>query len=411
VIRLSSSSSPSTSTTSITRTTAISTTTITTTEAYRNFIHSLKSPKTRFEYIRSLRYYMAWLKLDVLSDNSSSSYDKLLQKDPKLITSDIIEFIIYLKDRRKLSPATVTTYISAIRHFYDMNDIDQLKWKKINSFKGEYYNVVEDRPYTREEVKVLVDRADLRNRAIILLMSSSGLRLGAIPELKIKDLTPIDKYSIYQVTVYRKSKSKYITFCTPEARKQIDDYIKWRVSVGEKIKPESPLFRRTFDRNDLLQARNPQPLRLGTLNWILNTLLYSTGVRTTAKVEEKTTNDNNDNDDNNSSNKRRRRDIMQAHGFRKFFDTTCTTAGMNPVYTEMLMGHNLGLKSRYAKPTPTDLLEGNDKNLGYTTIMDHLTINEENRLRRQVETLRVEKSQIEELAQTIAEVKSKLGLV
>jgi hypothetical protein len=214
-------------------------------------------------------------------------------------------------------------------------------------------------------------------------MSSSGLRLGAIPELKIKDLTPIDKYSIYQVTVYRKSKSKYITFCTPEARKQIDDYIRWRESIGEKIKPESPLFRRTFDRNDLLQARNPRPLRLGTLNWILNTLLYSTGVRTTAIVEEKTTNDNN-NDNNNNSNNRRRRDIMQAHGFRKFFDTTCTTAGMNPVYTELLMGHNLGLKSRYAKPTPTDLLEGNDKNLGYISAIDALTVNDENRLRRQI---------------------------
>jgi hypothetical protein len=49
-----------------------------------------------------------------------------------------------------------------------MNDIgDQLKWKKINSFKGEYYNTTEDRPYSREEIKILVDRAELRNKAII----------------------------------------------------------------------------------------------------------------------------------------------------------------------------------------------------------------------------------------------------
>jgi hypothetical protein len=57
-----------------------------------------------------------------------------------------------------------------------MNDIgDQLKWKKINSFKGEYYNTTEDRPYSREEIKILVDRAELRNKAIIFLMSSAGL--------------------------------------------------------------------------------------------------------------------------------------------------------------------------------------------------------------------------------------------
>ena len=47
--------------------------------------------------------------------------------------------------------------------------------------------MVEDRPYTREEIKLLVDRSNLRNKAIILLMASSGLRIGAIPELRFRD--------------------------------------------------------------------------------------------------------------------------------------------------------------------------------------------------------------------------------
>ena len=42
--------------------------------AYRNFMHSLRSPKTRSEYVRSLHYYMAWLKMDVLRDDDN--YDK-----------------------------------------------------------------------------------------------------------------------------------------------------------------------------------------------------------------------------------------------------------------------------------------------------------------------------------------------
>jgi integrase len=232
--------------------------------AYGNFMHSLRSPKTRSEYVCSLHYYMAWLKMDVLRDDDN--YDKLLRKDPKLITSDIIGFILYLKDNKKLSPATISAYIAALRHFYNMNDMEDLKWKKINSFKGEYYNVTEDRPYSRDEIKILVDCTDLRNKAIILLMSSSGLRIEAIPDLKVGDLAPIDKYNLYQITVYKKSKSRYITFCTPETRTQIENYIKWRMSVGEKIGPESPLFRKTFDRDDLLQARNPKPLKLGTFN-------------------------------------------------------------------------------------------------------------------------------------------------
>jgi hypothetical protein len=150
-----------------------STTTTTTTassssSAYRNFIFSIKSPKTRLEYTCLLRYFMAWLKMDVLNDDNYNNYEKLLHKDPKLITSDIIDFIIYLKYKKRLSPASVSSHIAALHHFYDMNDIgDQLKWKKINSFKGEYYNTTEDRPYSREEIKILVDRAELRNKAII----------------------------------------------------------------------------------------------------------------------------------------------------------------------------------------------------------------------------------------------------
>jgi hypothetical protein len=92
-----------------------------------------------------------------------------------------------------------------------------------------------------------------------------------------------------------------------------------------------------------------------------------------------------------------RTEIMQAHGLRKFFDTTCTNAGMNPVYTETLIGHNLGLKGKYTKLSPSDLLEGNDKNLGYASMIDVLTINDENRLRKQVEYLKIEKSEIEKL--------------
>jgi hypothetical protein len=42
--------------------------------------------------------------------------------------------------------------------------------------------------------------------------------------------------------------------------------------------------------------------------------------------------------------------------------------------------------------------------------MEHLIICEENRLKRQVETLKVEKSKLDELAQTVAEVKAQLGL-
>ena len=59
---------------------------------------------------------------------------------------------------------------------------------------------------------------DIRVKVIITLLSRSGLRHGAINLLKLQDLKKIEKYNIYQITAYRKSKKfRYYTFTTPEA--------------------------------------------------------------------------------------------------------------------------------------------------------------------------------------------------
>jgi site-specific recombinase XerD len=47
------------------------------------------------------------------------NYDKLLDKDPKLIQMDIIDFIKYLRSKN-LSYATISSYVSAINKFYNM---------------------------------------------------------------------------------------------------------------------------------------------------------------------------------------------------------------------------------------------------------------------------------------------------
>jgi hypothetical protein len=56
----------------------------------------------------------------------------------------------------------------------------------------------------------------------LLLMSSSGMRVGALSLLKIRNLEKIDKYSLYKITVYENEYEEYVTFCTPECAKAID---------------------------------------------------------------------------------------------------------------------------------------------------------------------------------------------
>jgi integrase len=87
-----------------------------------------------------------------------------------------------------------------------MNDII-IKWKKLKKFKAKHYAVVEDKPYTREQIKIMVDAAPLRDKCIVLVMCSAGLLRGAIPHLRIRDLQKIEKYTLYKINVYKKGKN------------------------------------------------------------------------------------------------------------------------------------------------------------------------------------------------------------
>ncbi|HEY1248212.1 MAG TPA: site-specific integrase, partial [Nitrososphaera sp.] len=230
-------------------------------------------------------------------------------------------------------------------------------------FKAKHYNIIEDKPYTREQIKKLVDYAQIRDKCIVLLMCSAGLRRGALASLRIRDLTKIDKYSLFRINVYKKEQEQYVTFCTPECASYIDQYLEWRQRLGERLKPNSPLFRIAFDT--ITEVNVPKPFTTKGISNIVYKLLDRTGVRPPSETGQRT-------------------ELMQCHGLRKFFKTTCINAGMNPLYSEYLMGHRSGLTKSYFKPTDQELLEGNDKALGYVAAINDLTIDDKHRLAKKL---------------------------
>lgn len=229
---------------------------------YHNFINTCRSPVTRKHYVKSLEYFMRCLKID--------NCDKLLELDPKLLQMNICDYIVFMRSKN-LAHQSIAAYVSAIRKFYDMNDIITLNWKKIHSFEPEPEQRSEDRPYTHQEIATLLSKASPRDRAIILLMASTGVRVGAIAyPLQLKDLQPIDKYLIYRITIYRKSPSRYYGFCSPEARKEIDSYLDWRRRLGEHLKDDSPVFRKSFDA---FKIQKPIPVTVSSVSWTIASLL------------------------------------------------------------------------------------------------------------------------------------------
>jgi integrase len=250
---------------------------------------------------------------------------------------------------------------------------------------------MKDRAYTTEEIRQLLAKADERIRVVVLLLASTGMRIGAIPDLKMKHLTKVEDHSLYQITAYENTREEYYCFCSPECANAIDSYVAYRERYYEKISAESPLIREQFDRDNPDKARNPRHLSLDALGFLIREMLLASGIQ---KVEHLT---------ETMTNGRPRKEVKASHGFRKFVTTNMIRAKVNPEAREMLLGHSIGLSNSYYRPDASEIL------MEYLKAVDLLTINEENRLRRKVQILEIKADKIEELQQTIDDVKHKLG--
>jgi integrase len=355
-------------------------------EKIKLFEECIKSKVTKKLYIFYLRKYM---------DHIGSKFNSLLEdEDPKKIEQSIIDYIILLKKTK--SYAAVHNYVSPVIAFYKINDII-LNVDKIARFMPEQRKSKKDREYKHEEISKVLEFADERMRTIILLLASTGMRIGAIPSLRLSNLEKfeieIENSKIYKITVYENDKEEYFTFCTSECAKAIDEYLEMRSRYGEKINGDTPLIREQFDIRDPFAISRPVKILSKTLTTKLTELAIRSGLR----KKQILTLEENEKHLGSSF----RKDVMIAHGFRKFFTTQLVNSKVNPEIREMLLGHTIGLTSCYYKPSLDDFI------IEFQKAVNNLTINEEYKLRMKVRKLEIEKSQLEKLAADVAILKRK----
>jgi integrase len=152
-------------------------------QEYLNFINAIHSDETKRLYIRALKHYMRFLK----TDNVAS----LLKQDTKTLEQQIISYLVSMKEQQ-LSFSMLNNRLMGIKKYYQMNDVI-LNWIKISQYLGENTRKFKDRAYTTEEIQTLLTKADERMRVVILLLASTGMRIGGTIDLKLKHLTKIEK--------------------------------------------------------------------------------------------------------------------------------------------------------------------------------------------------------------------------
>jgi integrase len=108
----------------------------------------------------------------------------------------IIGYIENLRNKGR-AHQTIATLVTAILHFFvTLNDIP-LNKRKITRFipSDEEGSTRFDKAYDIDDILRLLNACDIRTKAIVLLMASTGMGIGAIEGLRFGHLTSIPEYN------------------------------------------------------------------------------------------------------------------------------------------------------------------------------------------------------------------------
>jgi len=344
------------------------------------FYQGIRADATRDGYERRLRYILSDVLSDILEgtfEERASQFVRLAKEKPDWIRDLLLCLSRKLRERTELpkddpdylSPGTFGNYFKPIKKILDMNDV-AIPWKRIYAtFPERQDSFSSTRGWTKPEIQKMLQFTYLPStRAMVLMLASSGVRLGGL-DLNWQDIRPVFdidgnlKLDVEEkesgkvriacaiITVYRGSQWEYPAFITPEAYSELAECKReWIREVGREPKPEEAVFKK--------RGRTSEKLGIQQIRSRVEDLIKRSCVRPQA------------------NNPTRRYEVPTINGFRRFWNKTCKEAIPRDsplsslIKKEFMMGHTglVKLDRNYFK---TNLLELAEE---YVTVVPQLTI-------------------------------------
>ena len=228
--------------------------------------------------------------------------------------SDIQQYILYLKKEKGLSPGTINNHISAIKFFHTYILGKEWNPKKIPRMKRRRrFPVI---PPKQDVLAILNATANLKHKAILALIYGSGLRVGEVARLKIRDIC---SKSMRVRVEYAKHNTNRYTILSDKALEVLRKYFRAQFS-STGYKHDDWLFPGQ-NRNEHIHIKT-----------IKNTLI---------KLRNRLQMDRN----------------ISAHTLRHCFATHALEDGVDPVFIQQMLGHkNLNTTMTYLHMTSKSLM-------------------------------------------------------
>lgn len=330
------------------------------------------SEHTRYSYTHHINDFLAHFKI--------IDIEPLKEYSPKVLKQMVKDYILHLRDNRKLARKSISVHLAGVCHFlYMIRDDDyKIDWKKVRLEIPPDENIRRDRSYTIEEIQKMLSTCQrTRDKAIIHLLTSTGMRIGAVHTLKVGDLSPkqTNQGRVYRIEVYSGSSDSYYCYCNVETTQILDVYLKERTDAGEVLRNDSPLIRHLYTsisiKAPVKKISDPQ------IKYIVGRIVKLSGIKNTFQFTG---------------------EAKRGKGFRKYYKTTAELSGMKPINVEITHGHSIGMSGHYYTPSESDVLKDY-----MTHAADALTVSQAYRQEKRIEELESERT--EEIAQLKARLK------
>jgi len=244
------------------------------------------------------------------------------------------EFVVFL-DSHGYKPKSIMTRMASVKGYlrnlglrFNSEDYKQMvRIPKIIRQREE--------PITKELISKLQRNFPPKLQTVILVLSSSGIRLGELVQLELDDVD----FTTHPTTLRlraetTKTRTERETFLTTEATNSLKEYLKrsfeWDENKENSHLKNIKIFGRTSKIVNLKRKQNPkQPPHLHAESLLHNSLRYflqkSPGLDTRNKNGRK---------------------VVHFHAFRKYFRTTVgNVCGRD--FAEELMGHGFYMDTYY----------------------------------------------------------------
>ena len=287
---------------------------------------------TKRNYLSALASYCKYVNLTPteLIEEAEKEQDEPIKMKNRKIKKYLTSYPQYLL-KEGIKPSTVRTKIASIKTFYREFDII-LPNKRMKLPQNQTLVTSED-ILTKEKIQRALKFCNLKYRAIILLMTSSGMGSAELRNLKYQDFLdaleidnfkPVNELRDYTHNVIGtwritriKTQKQYVTFSSPESNRAIIDYLLELQNKGNLIKSSDPLFigdpirKSEKNRHDLKLSLGSMPDYFKKIN---------------NRAELGKLNDH---------------ILLHAHALREYFGTTLEATRMPHLTIRRLMGHSV----------------------------------------------------------------------